>query len=63
MTALNCLIIYVEYSSVIIDPYKLDVLEKLHPLTDDPKRLVRKLAVKARMKWFFIDSLKDLKSQ
>ncbi|KAK0162859.1 hypothetical protein PV327_006601 [Microctonus hyperodae] len=54
IAALNCLSSYCNYSTVSLKPYKDDVLEKLSETIDDKKRLVRQMAVTARIRWYLI---------
>ncbi|XP_072932864.1 MMS19 nucleotide excision repair protein [Epargyreus clarus] len=42
------------YPTVLLLPYKQDVLLDLAPSLDDKKRLVRNVAVKARTRWFLV---------
>ncbi|XP_041980367.1 MMS19 nucleotide excision repair protein homolog [Aricia agestis] len=44
------------YQTVLLLPYKRDVLLDLAPSLDDKKRLVRNAAVKARTRWFLVGS-------
>ncbi|KAM0734168.1 MMS19 nucleotide excision repair protein [Formica fusca] len=52
IAALECLAHYAYYPTVLINPYKQVVLDKLGVIIDDRKRLVRKAAVEARIRWF-----------
>ncbi|XP_043266247.1 MMS19 nucleotide excision repair protein [Colletes gigas] len=54
IAALECLTNYCNYPTVLINTYKQDVLEKLAISIDDRKRLVRKVAAKARTRWFLV---------
>lgn len=54
--ALNCLALYRPYPTPLVLPFKEEVLEGLLGPIDDPKRLVRKSAVHARINWYLIDS-------
>jgi len=61
IAALECLARYTNYSIILINPYKQEVLDKLGIIIDDRKRLVRKAAVEARTKWFIVGAFGDLK--
>lgn len=63
ITALDCLTSYTNYSPVLINVYKPNVLEKLKMVLDDKKRLVRKAAVKARTRWFLVCAPGGIKEQ
>ncbi|XP_035736209.1 MMS19 nucleotide excision repair protein homolog isoform X1 [Vespa mandarinia] len=63
ITALDCLTSYTNYSAVLINVYKPNVLEKLKTVLDDKKRLVRKAAVKARTRWFLVCAPGGIKDQ
>ncbi|XP_015513886.2 MMS19 nucleotide excision repair protein homolog [Neodiprion lecontei] len=52
--ALECLLHYANYPTVLILPFKTDVLERLAVAIDDRKRLVRSIAVKARTRWYLV---------
>nr|XP_033340790.1 MMS19 nucleotide excision repair protein homolog [Megalopta genalis] len=54
ITALECLMNYCNYPTVLLNIYKQDVLEKLAISLDDRKRLVRNAAAKARTRWFLV---------
>ncbi|XP_023290256.1 MMS19 nucleotide excision repair protein homolog isoform X2 [Orussus abietinus] len=61
MAALECLTSYCTYPTSVIIVYKPDVLEKLQETIDDRKRLVRKVAVRARTRWFLVGSIRGSK--
>ncbi|KAF7410203.1 hypothetical protein HZH68_004584 [Vespula germanica] len=63
ITALDCLTNYTNYSAVLVNVYKPNVLEKLKMVLDDKKRLVRKAAVKARTRWFLVCAPGGIKEQ
>uniref|UniRef100_A0A1B0GLE4 MMS19 nucleotide excision repair protein n=1 Tax=Lutzomyia longipalpis TaxID=7200 RepID=A0A1B0GLE4_LUTLO len=44
------------YDTVLLVPFKQDVIYGLQPALDDHKRIVRAAAVKARSSWFVFDS-------
>ncbi|XP_071637667.1 MMS19 nucleotide excision repair protein [Temnothorax longispinosus] len=54
IAALECLAHYTSYSTILINPYKQSVLDKLGVLVDDRKRLVRKAAVETRIRWYLV---------
>ncbi|XP_048516354.1 MMS19 nucleotide excision repair protein homolog isoform X2 [Athalia rosae] len=54
--ALECLLCYAFYPTVLILPFKMDVLEQLADAIDDKKRLVRSIAVKTRTRWYLVGS-------
>ncbi|XP_071561201.1 MMS19 nucleotide excision repair protein-like isoform X2 [Temnothorax nylanderi] len=54
IAALECLAHYTSYSTILINPYKQSVLDKLGVLIDDRKRLVRKAAVETRIRWYLV---------
>ncbi|KZC14978.1 MMS19 nucleotide excision repair protein like protein, partial [Dufourea novaeangliae] len=54
IAALECLMNYCNYPTILLNTYKQDVLEKLAISLDDRKRLVRKAAVKTRTQWFLV---------
>ncbi|XP_067215509.1 MMS19 nucleotide excision repair protein homolog isoform X2 [Linepithema humile] len=56
IAALECLANYANYPTILINPYKQLVLDKLGTIIDDRKRLVRKAAVQARIRWFLMSS-------
>ncbi|XP_015111644.1 MMS19 nucleotide excision repair protein homolog [Diachasma alloeum] len=54
IAALNCLHSYCSYPTTIIKMYKNDVIDKLSETIDDKKRLVRRVAVKTRTRWYLV---------
>lgn len=54
--ALECLLRYANYPTVLILPFKIDVLDRLAAAIDDRKRLVRTIAVKTRTRWYLVGS-------
>ncbi|XP_011641202.1 MMS19 nucleotide excision repair protein homolog isoform X2 [Pogonomyrmex barbatus] len=54
IAALECLTHYAKYPTILINPYKQSILDKLGTVIDDRKRLVRKAAVEARTRWFIV---------
>lgn len=50
------LLCYAYYPTVLILPFKNDVLERLAITVDDRKRLVRAAAVKTRTRWYLVGS-------
>ncbi|XP_071439525.1 MMS19 nucleotide excision repair protein homolog [Hetaerina americana] len=52
--ALMCLYHFTKYPIILLLPYKYTVIQGLAPCLDDPKRLVRRDAVKARCQWFLV---------
>lgn len=54
IAALECLAHYSNYPIILINPYKQTVLDKLGIIIDDRKRLVRKAAVEARIRWYLV---------
>ncbi|KAL0109927.1 hypothetical protein PUN28_013521 [Cardiocondyla obscurior] len=54
IAAVECLAHYANYPVILINPYKQTVLDKLGIIIDDRKRLVRKAAVDARIRWYLV---------
>ncbi|EGI62396.1 MMS19 nucleotide excision repair protein-like protein [Acromyrmex echinatior] len=54
IAVLECLAHYANYPTILINPYKQTVLDKLGVIIDDRKRLVRKAAVNARTRWYLV---------
>ncbi|XP_011297077.1 MMS19 nucleotide excision repair protein homolog [Fopius arisanus] len=54
IAALNCLHSYCSYPTPIILMCRNDVIDKLSEALDDKKRLVRKIAVKTRTRWYLV---------
>ncbi|XP_059057312.1 MMS19 nucleotide excision repair protein [Achroia grisella] len=51
------------YRTILLLPYKQDILLDLAPSLDDKKRLVRTSAVRARTRWFLIGSPGEVKEE
>ncbi|KYN36651.1 MMS19 nucleotide excision repair protein like protein [Trachymyrmex septentrionalis] len=54
IAVLECLAHYANYPTILINPYKQIVLDKLGVIIDDRKRLVRKAAVNTRIRWYLV---------
>ncbi|XP_012522997.2 MMS19 nucleotide excision repair protein homolog [Monomorium pharaonis] len=59
IAALECLAHYANYPTILINPYKQTVLDKLGIIIDDRKRLVRKAAVDARTRWYLVGASEE----
>ncbi|XP_059622620.1 MMS19 nucleotide excision repair protein [Phlebotomus argentipes] len=60
LTALEFLLtVTKKYDTVLLLPFKQDVIFGLQPVLDDHKRIVRTAAVKARAAWFVFDASKS----
>lgn len=54
--ALELLLEITKYPTYVLLPHKVDVTLALAPALDDPKRLVRNIAVDARNAWYLVGS-------
>lgn len=54
--ALELLLVITKYPTYVLLPHKVDVTLALAPALDDPKRLVRNIAVEARNAWYLVGS-------
>ncbi|XP_046385484.1 MMS19 nucleotide excision repair protein homolog isoform X2 [Ischnura elegans] len=52
--ALSCIYHFTKYPTILLLPFKYKVIQGLAPCLDDPKRLVRQDAVRARCQWFLV---------
>ncbi|KAG8240435.1 hypothetical protein J437_LFUL003149 [Ladona fulva] len=52
--SLLCIYHISRYPTIYVYPFKFTVIQGLAPCLDDPKRLVRREAVKARCQWFLV---------
>lgn len=59
ISALECLNSLSQFPTFLILPYKHDVIFGIATALDDPKRLVRNIAVNTRLHWFLIGAPND----